>query len=544
MFCSKKPLFGSSSSWIHQIQHPPRQSIRCWAIGRISSNPPTTSTPRRQFLTHLHRRTAGANRQLGTDIRMSMKSPFYKHHHHQHNNNYYISNNHITRYSIIGRRWQSSETIPEPSYATLRLVAFTQAIPFIGFGFMDNAILIIAGDAIDASLGIWFGMSTLCAAAIGNIISDLAGIGLGTVIEDFCSKVLKLPVPDITASQRTLRSVRNASNLGMAFGMTLGCILGMFPLLFIDTSKHEHMKKRAHLESLFKDVVTEAKTLIGAESTCLYLRVNMEDPQQSNKSNNNKGGGGSTIPSTFQRANAGKSGNFLYSTPSNSQQQFRPAVDGEHLFAMYYVLPGGASASNSGSTTTTSAAAADGSGVGNASSLSSAITSDDTRVLPIGKGIVSRAILTGEAWNIPDVRSEPDYLPDFYEKDGSIPAFLKHMIVVPVLDGQGKAIAVIRGLNKVQDPNDNNNNGKGGFTDSDVQVLKSLASHISVSLQSFFRDEEDEEMRLRDTIRILKEHGLEGIANSSSYNGLGTGGIKRHPSLFPDVESSPAGKTT
>ena len=43
--------------------------------------------------------------------------------------------------------------IPPPTYRDLKLVALAQAIPFLGFGFMDNAILIIAGDAIDTSLG-------------------------------------------------------------------------------------------------------------------------------------------------------------------------------------------------------------------------------------------------------------------------------------------------------------------------------------------------------------------------------------------------------
>ena len=47
----------------------------------------------------------------------------------------------------------SSGDIPEPTSTQLRYVALAQVIPFIGFGFMDNAILIIAGDAIDTSLG-------------------------------------------------------------------------------------------------------------------------------------------------------------------------------------------------------------------------------------------------------------------------------------------------------------------------------------------------------------------------------------------------------
>ena len=43
----------------------------------------------------------------------------------------------------------AEEVAKEPSYDTLKIIAIGQAIPFIGFGFMDNAILIVAGDAID-----------------------------------------------------------------------------------------------------------------------------------------------------------------------------------------------------------------------------------------------------------------------------------------------------------------------------------------------------------------------------------------------------------
>eukprot|EP00536_Pseudo-nitzschia_multiseries_P010829 jgi/Psemu1/204259/e_gw1.345.4.1 len=136
----------------------------------------------------------------------------------------------------------SSET--EPCLHTLRWVAFTTGMPFVGFGFMDNFILILAGDAIDNSLGVSFGISTMCAAAIGNIISDLAGIGCAAYIEDFCATVLKMPVPTLSSAQRQLRSVRFASQGGMAIGMTFGCIVGMFPLLFIDSKKADRLKKK------------------------------------------------------------------------------------------------------------------------------------------------------------------------------------------------------------------------------------------------------------------------------------------------------------
>jgi tRNA-specific adenosine deaminase 1 len=165
----------------------------------------------------------------------------------------------------------------EPNYHELRLHALTCGIPFIGFGIMDNAILIWAGDQIDTHLGVLFGISTLCAAAIGNIISDIAGVGLGGVIEDFCATKLRMPKVNFTNAQRSLRSVRFAGQLGNMIGLTIGCIIGMFPLLYIDSDHVQHMKKEAHMDQIFKDVVSEAKTLIGAESTCLYLVVDNED---------------------------------------------------------------------------------------------------------------------------------------------------------------------------------------------------------------------------------------------------------------------------
>ncbi len=136
----------------------------------------------------------------------------------------------------------SADNVPEPPTSELRLVALNQSIPFIGFGIMDNAILIIAGDAIDTSLGVTLGISTMCAAAIGNIISDVAGILLGTLIEDLTAQ-LGLPVAKVSAAQRQLRSVRFAGQFGTCVGVVIGCVIGMFPLLLIDSNKAQKMKE-------------------------------------------------------------------------------------------------------------------------------------------------------------------------------------------------------------------------------------------------------------------------------------------------------------
>lgn len=186
------------------------------------------------------------------------------------------------QYGWMSRGWRAYATktststpVPEPSKEQLRLVVLQATIPFIGFGFMDNALLIIAGDAIDSTICLAFGFSTMCAAAIGNIISDLAGVGLGAVIEDYAAK-LNLPVAKLSHVQRQLRSVRFHTQFGNALGLTIGCIIGMCPLLWIDSTEIERRKRLEAIDSLCRDVVVEAKGLLECESTCLYLLVEEE----------------------------------------------------------------------------------------------------------------------------------------------------------------------------------------------------------------------------------------------------------------------------
>jgi tRNA-specific adenosine deaminase 1 len=430
-------------------------------------------------------------------------------------------------------------------------VAFTTGLPFIGFGFMDNAILIIAGDAIDTSLGVSLGISTLCAAAIGNIISDLAGVGCSAYIEDFCATTLKLPIPKLSEAQRQLRSVRMASQGGMAIGMTIGCLMGMIPLLFIDANKADRLREKARLERLYNDVVNEAKTLVEAESTCLYLRVDKDE----SSSNQKRSGGSKTQP-------------FFGILPG-----YHPSVNGEFLYAMYYDEP----LQNKQHSTTESLVryvtngsrvskrSDDGKSKATAAPPSEADDDDDavvgvavparpkaqtphtTRVIPLGKGIVSRAVLTGTTWNIAgNLMEEQDFYPlsvEWGHKEFDYDHF-RDCAVVPILDGKGRVIAVLEALNKdraAAQPLD-----FGGFTDQDVEILMSLASHVSVSLQKIYQDGEgdgEDFGRLRDTIRILKEG--KGIKRSITrrkslvdttglHNAPISDGSKKKNKLFPD----------
>ena len=175
----------------------------------------------------------------------------------------------------------SLDSIPEPTREQLRVVALHQAIPFVGFGFMDNSLLLLSGEAIDMYLGVKLGISTMCAAALGNIISDVAGVVLGTVIEDAVAKWSKKiekvtngrirlpPLPKLTYEQRNLRSVRFSNQLGCAIGLTIGCILGMFPLLFFpDDHNHNHCDNHdkgttgnGHNNPSMKDIQSENERL-------------------------------------------------------------------------------------------------------------------------------------------------------------------------------------------------------------------------------------------------------------------------------------------
>ncbi|OAD57846.1 Transmembrane protein 65 [Eufriesea mexicana] len=122
-----------------------------------------------------------------------------------------------------------AETVPEPSTKDLVLVAISNAIPFIGFGFLDNFIMIVAGDQIEIILNKKFPISTMAAAALGNTISDIIGIGSVHYVERFAQSV-GFKAPKLTPMQLNLRRTKAAANMGRVIGVTIGCFIGMTPI--------------------------------------------------------------------------------------------------------------------------------------------------------------------------------------------------------------------------------------------------------------------------------------------------------------------------
>ncbi|XP_040901252.1 transmembrane protein 65-like [Toxotes jaculatrix] len=140
---------------------------------------------------------------------------------------------------------QGQLEIAPPTAAQLRYVLLHNAIPFVGFGFLDNCIMIVAGTHIELSIGVILGISTMAAAALGNLVSDLAGLGLAGYVEALASR-LGMQIPDLSPKQADMWQTRVSSHAGKAIGVGIGCILGMFPLLFF---KDDDEKKEGQTEA-------------------------------------------------------------------------------------------------------------------------------------------------------------------------------------------------------------------------------------------------------------------------------------------------------
>ena len=157
------------------------------------------------------------------------------------------------------RRTQSTETTATPNAPSsvfrcerptnqqLYRVFVGAAVPMIGFGFTDQTVMIQAGNAIDCTLGVTFGLSTLTAAAFGQICSDASGVLFGGTLESLAA-AMGLPKANLTSTQRYLPLVKRVRLAGSFCGVIVGCCLGLLNLLFIDTARSSTLKLQAFNE--------------------------------------------------------------------------------------------------------------------------------------------------------------------------------------------------------------------------------------------------------------------------------------------------------
>jgi len=173
------------------------------------------------------------------------------------------------------RIFSSAITPENTSNAPLTRLQFRQqfvcaAIPMIGFGVMDQTIMIYAGDLIDNTLGVTLGIATLQAAAFGQLISDTSGVIFGNTMESWFAK-MGLSYPNLSSEQRRSNRFRFATTLGAACGVALGCMIGMLNFLFIDFHRAERLKRHKELEVIFKMVMSTGPELFQAERISLFL---------------------------------------------------------------------------------------------------------------------------------------------------------------------------------------------------------------------------------------------------------------------------------
>jgi len=136
---------------------------------------------------------------------------------------------------------KSTLAIPQSSPATPRQqlqqlsreqissLFWSAAIPMVGFGFMDNFIMITAGSAIDNSLGVQFGLATMTAAAIGQVVSDVSGVLFG----DTLANLFNVAPANLSKAQSKLKLVGRIKLGGAVAGMIVGCTLGACALWLV-----------------------------------------------------------------------------------------------------------------------------------------------------------------------------------------------------------------------------------------------------------------------------------------------------------------------
>nr|CAD7392290.1 unnamed protein product [Timema cristinae] len=92
---------------------------------------------------------------------------------------------------------------------------------------------VLQGDYIEYSIGTVVVISTMAAAALGNTISDILGLGSAWYVERMAIRVGMKP-PKLSPIQLDMPISRRFANLGRVLGVTIGCLLGMLPLLFLN----------------------------------------------------------------------------------------------------------------------------------------------------------------------------------------------------------------------------------------------------------------------------------------------------------------------
>lgn len=167
------------------------------------------------------------------------------------------------------------KALSPPSMSQLKILFTASAVPMIGFGFMDNLVMIQAGQFIDNTIGVTMGLATMTAAAAGQVVSDVSGVIFGGSLERFLHRYKLIKASSLTSAQRALPICRNVALFGAVCGVALGCGLGASCLLFMDLEARERAERAIQLQRVLNDMMLEAESeeagALHCESCTIHL---------------------------------------------------------------------------------------------------------------------------------------------------------------------------------------------------------------------------------------------------------------------------------
>ncbi|NXV03383.1 TMM65 protein, partial [Cettia cetti] len=106
-------------------------------------------------------------------------------------------------------------------------------------------LFIFQGTQIELSIGVVLGISTMAGKYCeipNHLVLFFCSSSLAGYVEALASR-LGLSIPDLTPKQADMWQTRLSAHLGKAIGVTIGCILGMFPLLFFGEEEEKLEEK-------------------------------------------------------------------------------------------------------------------------------------------------------------------------------------------------------------------------------------------------------------------------------------------------------------
>jgi lambda repressor-like predicted transcriptional regulator len=104
---------------------------------------------------------------------------------------------------------------------------------------------------------------------VGGLISNVSGILFGGTLESV-AKSAGLPSSNLTAAQRSLPFVKRNRLFAQAFGVLLGCTIGLVNLLFIDVERSSTLKLQQQSER--HEFAYEIEAINNTETTTFILR--------------------------------------------------------------------------------------------------------------------------------------------------------------------------------------------------------------------------------------------------------------------------------